>query len=186
MRHLLPLTWMKDGARLENKVCGVPKEIDREIGRLKLAVIVIGIDGYAPRTGSIPKVRGYGNVGPSVKEERRQYPRAIAHWPVILETTQGIVTGITMDVSAGGAFICCREPLRVRERHFMAMHNVPVLDRSLPVEVEVVRSNIRCTDDELLSHGIGVRFSEIADEDREFINILVSDHLEEKDMNLRE
>ena len=121
-----------------------------------------------------------------MKEERRQYPRAIAHWPVIVETTQGVVTGITMDVSASGAFICCREPLRVRERYFMALHNVPVLDCSLPVEVEVIRSNIHCTDDELFSHGIGVGFSEIADEDREFINILVSDHLDGKNINGRE
>jgi len=129
---------------------------------------------------------GYGNVGLSVEEERRQYARAIAHWPVTLETTQGVVTGITMDVSAGGAFMCCRVPLRVKERFFMAFHNVPLLDRSLPVDVEVIRSNIYCMDDELMSHGIGVRFSKIADEDGELISSLVSDHLEAKDINLRE
>jgi hypothetical protein len=121
-----------------------------------------------------------------VEEEKRQYPRAIAHWPVTLETTQGVVTGIAMDVSAGGAFICCRESLRVKERYFMAFHNVPLLDRSLPVDVDVVWSNIYCMDDELMSHGAGIRFSRIADEDREFITILVSDHLEAKDINWRE
>ena len=129
---------------------------------------------------------GYGNIGLSLEEERRKYPRAIAHWPVTLETTQGIVTGITMDVSAGGAFICCRESLRVKERYFMAFHNVPLLDRSLQVGVEVIWSNIYCMDDELMSHGTGVRFSTIADEDREIITILVSDHLEAKDNNWRE
>ena len=116
-----------------------------------------------------------------MEKERRQHHRAIAHWPVTLETTQGVVTGITMDVSAGGAFMCCRESLRVRERFPLALHNVPLLDRSLEAEVEVIRSNIHCMDDELMSHGIGVRFSRIADEDREFITHLVSDHLEEKD-----
>jgi len=105
---------------------------------------------------------------------------------VTLETTQGVVTGITMDVSAGGAFICCRVSLRVRERFFMAFHNVLLLNRSLPAEVEVIRSNIYCMDDELMSHGIGLQFSEIADDDREFITILVSDHLEAKDINWRE
>jgi hypothetical protein len=129
---------------------------------------------------------GYGNIGLSLEEERRKYPRAIAHWPVTLETTQGVVTGITMDVSAGGAFICCRESLRVKERYFMAFHNVPLLDRSLLVDVEVIWSNIYCMDDELMSHGTGVRFSRIADQDREFITILASDHLEAKDINWRE
>ena len=118
--------------------------------------------------------------------ERRQYPRGIAHWPVTLETAQGVMTGITMDVSAGGAFICCREPIRERERFSMAFHNVPALNRSLPVEVEVIRSNVYCMDDELMSHGMGVRFSKIADEDGEIISSLVSDHLEAKDINLRE
>jgi hypothetical protein len=93
------------------------------------------------------------------------------------------MTGITMDVSAGGAFICCREPIREKERFSMAFHNVPVINRSLPVEVEVIRSDVYCMDDELMSYGMGIRFSKIADDDREFITILVSDHLEAKDIN---
>jgi hypothetical protein len=91
-----------------------------------------------------------------------------------------------MDVSAGGAFICCRVPLRVKEKFLMAFYNVPLLDRSLPVDVEVMRSNIYCIDDELMSHGTGVRFSSIADEDGELICSLVSDHLEAKDINWQE
>jgi S-adenosylhomocysteine hydrolase len=39
---------VKDGAWLENKVCGVPKEIDREIGELKLAAMEVEIDGLLP------------------------------------------------------------------------------------------------------------------------------------------
>jgi hypothetical protein len=93
---------------------------------------------------------------------------------------------MTMDVSAGGAFICCRESLRVKERYFMAFHNVPLVDRPLLVDVEVIWSDIYCMDNELMSHGAGVRFSRIAHEDREFITILVSDHLEPKDINWRE
>jgi c-di-GMP-binding flagellar brake protein YcgR len=118
-----------------------------------------------------------------MEKDRRQHSRGIAHWPVILETAQGVVTGITMDISAGGVFICCRESLRVKERSFMALHNVPFLERSLEAEVEVIRSNIHCMDDELMSYGIGVRFSRIADEDEEFITNLVSEHLEQKDIN---
>ena len=123
---------------------------------------------------------GCGHAGTSVREERRHYPRAIEHWPVTLETTQGVVTGITMDVSAGGAFLCCRESLRVSERVSMAFHNVPLLDSSLQLDVEVARSNVICMDDELMSHGIGLRFSSIAAEDQELISSLVSEHLEGK------
>ena len=56
----MPFKWMKDGARLENKVYGVPKEIDREIGRLKLTVIVIEIDGLLPEQGAYLKSEDMG------------------------------------------------------------------------------------------------------------------------------
>jgi adenosylhomocysteinase len=39
---------MEDGERLEKKVYGVPKEIDREIGMLKLAAMGVEIDGLLP------------------------------------------------------------------------------------------------------------------------------------------
>jgi hypothetical protein len=120
----------------------------------------------------------------SIQEERRQHPRAIAHWPVTLETTQGVVTGVTMDISAGGAFLCCRKPLKVTEKSLMVLHNVPLLDHSFSVEVVVTRSDIICMDDEMMAYGAGVRFLRIAAADRDFISILVSDHLEPKDINV--
>jgi adenosylhomocysteinase len=39
---------VEDGERLEKKVYGVPKEIDREIGRLKLAAMGVEIDSLLP------------------------------------------------------------------------------------------------------------------------------------------
>ena len=78
--------------------------------------------------------------------------------------------------------MCCRETLRVKEKSFIALHNVPLFDRPLPLEVEVIRSHIHCMDDEMISHGIGVRFSKIADEDRELISTVVSDHLEAREI----
>ncbi|NIR13413.1 MAG: PilZ domain-containing protein, partial [Desulfobacterales bacterium] len=39
--------------------------------------------------------------------ERRQHPRVVVNWPVIMKSTQGFMAGETKDVSNGGAFISC-------------------------------------------------------------------------------
>jgi hypothetical protein len=83
-----------------------------------------------------------------------------------------------MDVSAGGAFICCQKSVRQFAEIDMAFLDIPHLDRPLPVKAEVIRSNIHCADDDLRPHGAGVRFTQIAAEDRKLISTLVSDHIE--------
>jgi hypothetical protein len=108
--------------------------------------------------------------------ERRQFPRADVDWPVVIETAQRYVDGRTVDLSAGGAFICCREPIDQKEEFLMAIFDIPHLGRHLPISAEVVRSEIHCLDHDLLTHGIGVRFTQIADEDREFISTAVAGH----------
>ncbi len=110
--------------------------------------------------------------------EQRRYPRADAEWLVTIDTPEGILSARTVDVSAGGAFICCQESIREAAQVHMAFFDIPLLKRPLPVRAEVIRSNIHCADDELRSHGVGVRFTEISDEDRDLISMLVSDQLE--------
>ena len=113
-----------------------------------------------------------------MEKERRRDPRAMAHWPVVLVAADGDLTGRTRDISAGGAFICCRQPLRSNERFSMALYNTPQLGRHLRVRAKVVRSDIYCNDDELMSHGMGVEFTSISEENRKLLSTLVSDYLE--------
>jgi c-di-GMP-binding flagellar brake protein YcgR len=83
-----------------------------------------------------------------------------------------------MDISAGGAFICCQKSMRQAAEVHMSFFDVPLLKRPLPVRARVVRSNIHCAEDALRPHGAGVRFTEISAEDQKLISTLVSDRLE--------
>ncbi|MGD8372506.1 MAG: PilZ domain-containing protein [Syntrophobacterales bacterium] len=106
--------------------------------------------------------------------ERRRFPRVSADWPVTIDSPQGFVRGRTVDISAGGAFISCKQPMKRSEKFLMAFFNVPTLDRALSVRAEVVRTDFYWADDETLSYGIGVKFIDISEEDKELVSTLVS------------
>lgn len=115
----------------------------------------------------------------SMVRERRQHPRVMVACPVIIETSRGIMTGETKDISSGGAFIHCRQPLKIKEVFDMAI-SVSLLSSPLKATAEVIRSNASGTDDKLGPIGMGVRFTNISDEDRQYIYDLVSTRLKAK------
>ncbi len=116
----------------------------------------------------------------SIAIERRRFPRVSAAWSVSIDAPQGFVSGTTVNVSVGGAFICCKQLIKQRKKFQMAFFNVPSLNRPLPVTAEVVRSDFFWGDDGTLSYGIGVKFVDISDEDRAFVSELISAQLKFK------
>ena len=114
--------------------------------------------------------------------ERRQHPRAVVSWPVIIKTSRGFMAGETKDVSYSGAFIRCREPLKPTEVLEVSI-SVSLLCPRVQATAEVVWSNLSSSDGDYRARGMGVRFIKIAETDRELISALVADHLESKDRN---
>ena len=112
-----------------------------------------------------------------MKTERRQYPRAKVKWPVMVETAERFIYGEAVDISANGAFICCQKPLELNEKFCIATIEVPPSNRHLPARAKVIRADICGVDDDPLSHGIAVRFTDISVEDREEIFALVKDRV---------
>ena len=109
-------------------------------------------------------------------KERRQYPRARIKWDVVVQTPHGLMRGVTLDVSPRSVFICCPEPLRLNELFEMAIR-VPQLDRPLRAKAEVVWTNRYGPEDRITPRGMGVQFTTIADEDRDFLTAAVSSYL---------
>ena len=112
--------------------------------------------------------------------ERRQHPRAVVSWPVIIKTTRGFMAGETKDVSFSGAFIRCREPLKPSEV-FEVSISVSLLCPRVQATAEVVWSSPSSPDDEHSSRGMGVRFTRITDTDLELISALIADNLRPED-----
>jgi c-di-GMP-binding flagellar brake protein YcgR len=103
------------------------------------------------------------------QEERRKYPRAEVVWPVIMENSRNIISGETHDISAGGAYIRCRKPLKPLE---VSMYvSVSLLSPRIRAMAEVVRSDVLGSANGVEYYGIGVRFIAISDEGRELISL---------------
>jgi c-di-GMP-binding flagellar brake protein YcgR len=86
-----------------------------------------------------------------------------------MENSRNIISGETRDISAGGAYILCRnlsKPVKV-SMHF----SVSLLSPRIRAMAEVVRSDILGSAHGVEYYGIGVRFVAISDEGRELISL---------------
>ena len=100
-----------------------------------------------------------------------------------METNRTLISGTTKDISAGGAFIQCLEPLEPNEVFELAM-SVPCSNPPIKAIAEVVRlhnSNLKNGHD---PNGMAIKFIIISDEYRKIISDLVLDRLESKGYQL--
>ena len=87
------------------------------------------------------------------------------------------MSGETKDVSHGGAFILCREPLKPKEVLEVSI-SVSLLCPRVQATVEVMWSNFSASDNEGRPRGMGVKFTNIDGTDQELISALIADHLQ--------
>ena len=107
------------------------------------------------------------------QKERRKHHRAKVVWPVIMENNRNIISGETQDISAGGAYIRCRKPLKPLE---VSMYvSVSLLSPRIRAMAEVVRLDVLGSYNGVEYYGIGVRFVAISDEGRELISLGLQD-----------
>ena len=88
--------------------------------------------------------------------EDREHPRKDINWTASLETPGGRVAGHVRNISIGGAFICCAQPLPIGEMFELTM----MASDSEPVKAaaKVVWSNVNVPDGKVVNRGMGVRF----------------------------
>jgi uncharacterized protein (TIGR02266 family) len=113
--------------------------------------------------------------------DKRAYPRAKLKWPVKIKTDDGIMDGVTLNITPDGCYISCRKPLKLNVVFELAIQ-VPNSKAVLKASAEVVWSNIYGPDDEISPRGMGVRFIRIASEARKFIAQASLEHF--KSVNL--
>ena len=97
----------------------------------------------------------------NVAEEKRKYPRVDINWPVSIETAYGTIAAEVINISFGGAFICCKKPLQLRKVFRLTMigpENEPVI-----ATAQVVWSNANVSEEKVINRGMGVRFIKMSD-----------------------
>jgi ribosomal protein L31E len=112
-----------------------------------------------------------------MSKENRQHPRVKANWPVIINTPQEPIAGVTKNISAGGALICIQKPLKPGEELlFSKSHVHPSMSR-LSIGSKVTRHDIEKLDNQTFSLNMGVQFTKLSSEARKLISEHVSTHL---------
>ena len=114
-------------------------------------------------------------------EEKRQDPRIDVLWPVLMETSRGEVEAKIKDLSYGGAFIACPEPLPLKEQ-FSLIINMPG-QKPLTLVSEVVWSNSNVPDDKIVTRGMGISFTQNTQENRKSYNNAIVSHLGDHQKN---
>jgi hypothetical protein len=108
-----------------------------------------------------------------MQKESRKNPRARVVWPVIMENSRNIISGEMQDISAGGAYMLCRNPLKPAK--VSMYYSVSFLSPRIRAKAEVVRSDILGSANGVEYYGIGVRFVAISDEGLELISLELQD-----------
>lgn len=113
------------------------------------------------------------------KNTRKRLTRRVSvNWPVSIRTVVGTVRGRVIDAGVQGAGLLCVQPLSRAEVINMTLE---IPGHPIEVEAEVVRCDTpHHAGREAPSHGIGVFFQSISEEDRAFLAALVETSISEE------
>lgn len=117
---------------------------------------------------------------PSTKiswEEKRRHPRIAVSWQVSIETSDQTDNVQLKDISLGGAFVVCPDPLALNDK-FKISICIPNRE-PLRLNAEVVWSNINMSADRVVNRGMGIRFIENSEKDRQHLNEALAASLEQ-------
>jgi Tfp pilus assembly protein PilZ len=129
------------------------------------------------RLASDQAAQGYT---PSTKiswEEKRHHPRVAISWQAFIEMSGQTDNVQLKDISLGGAFVVCAEPLALNDR-FKISIRIPNRELLL-LNAEVVWSNSNVPADRVVNRGMGVRFIENTEKDRQRLNKALADSVED-------
>ena len=150
-------------------------------------ILVSDLSGFALPILLLPIVltfwKRHDTVGIDARKDRkntrkRLRPRLRVDWPVSVRTVMGTVQGRAIDVGTEGVGLLCVQPLSPAEVIRMTLE---IPGHPIEVEAEVVRCDTpHHAGREAPSHGIGVFFRSISEEDRAFLAALVETSISEK------
>jgi len=149
-------------------LCGILFEMIRVVNRNVRRKLFLGQACLKP--GLLPE---------SLQKERRLHQKVSIQWPVTLECHGGTVPATARDISLGGAFIACGDPLPLKERFYLAME-MPGEAR-LFLNAEVVWSNGNVPEERVVTRGMGIKFVDNRETDRACLKNRIAACLDKRD-----
>jgi len=111
----------------------------------------------------LPGVRDLANP-----KERREHLRVQVRWPVSIETEKQKIKGESRNMTVGGLFVCCEEPLLLNA--LLRISIMPPDHEAIHVTGKVIWSDLYGIDEEKDVFAVGVCLVDIAEEDKQFFN----------------
>jgi Tfp pilus assembly protein PilZ len=119
------------------------------------------------RVTSDQSAQGYSPAANISWEEKRRHPRVEISWTASLDKPEGPAAVQLKDISLGGAFVVCEEPLALQDE-FKITINLPDQE-PLQLNAEVVWSNINMPRDKVVNRGMGIRFIKNDEKERQLL-----------------
>jgi len=129
------------------------------------------------RLASDQAAQGYTPSTKTSWEEKRRHPRIAISWQAFIEISGQTDSVQLKDISLGGAFVVCAEPLALNDKLKISIR-IPNQE-PLRLNAEVVWSNRNVPADRIVNRGMGVRFIENTDKDRQRLNEALAISLED-------
>lgn len=111
--------------------------------------------------------QAYSTAAKMSWEEKRQYPRVELSWPAFFEKSEQRLEAQLKDISLGGAFVICQQPLALQDQ-FKVTFILPDQNH-LQLNAEVVWSNINMPSEKVVNRGMGIRFINNEDQQRQIL-----------------
>ena len=112
-------------------------------------------------------------------EEKRAHPRSAISWQASIDVADRTDEVQLKDISLGGAFVVCREPLTLNDKFKISL-NLPNQD-PLQLSAEVVWSNANVPLDKVVNRGMGIRFIMNTEKERRCLQDAIAAAFEKSD-----
>jgi len=128
------------------------------------------------RFASNKPAQGYTPSTRTSWEEKRRHPRIAISWQASIEISGQTDKVQLKDISLGGAFVVCTEPLALNDKLKISIR-IPNQE-PLSLNAEVVWSNRNMPAERVVNRGMGIRFIENTEKDRQRLNEALAASLE--------
>ena len=105
-------------------------------------------------------------------DKRPAVERLKLECPALIERSQGFTKVGIKEISINGAFVTCPRPLPVGETFQIKI--IFKKDKSLALKADVLWNNNNVPRDQVVARGMKVRFLQLSDNERQFIEEIVS------------
>ncbi len=106
--------------------------------------------------------------------EKRRHPRVQIAWPVTLIGLDGLVGGVTRNLSLAGTLVYCSEMPDAGENLSLALK--PAERQTILATAEMVWSNALISNNNKM-HAMGLCFTHFPDRGRQILSEMISNHL---------